>query len=318
MLYKRSIAVAAAFVFAVVFPSAAAASANASAIVRGGVPWTDQTVFALSPTYSYVAEWMGYSTGWIEIGGPATQLYAGSAGVFELDSSGNIWMYNGTPFSWTEIGGPGSEFAEGGGHLYGLGPNDNYVAEWNGTPNSWTIIGGPASSIAAGADGLVATAPYGTTEDAWHYNGTPNNWTDISGPAGEFAVGVNTIYRLDENDSTISQWNGGTTWTPIYTVAAGGIILEMFAGGAGVFIGDEPNDAGPTTYRKYNGTPNSWSVIGGGRGFVPSPIVESSTSLFGVTDDSNFRVASVDIYSGSGTSWTVIGGPAAPNLAAGD
>jgi hypothetical protein len=50
-------------------------------------------------------------------------------------------------------------------------------------------------------------------------------------------------------------------------------------------------------------------------------MVESGTSLHGATlDNSDGGGAStnVEIYSGSGSSWTVIGGPANPNLAAGD
>jgi hypothetical protein len=313
MLYRRSVAVASAFAAATWFTAAAASGAT----VRPVVPWTDQTVYALSPTDSYVAEWMGLSTGWIEIGGPATKIYAGSAGVFELDASGNIWMYNGTPFSWTEIGGPGDEFAEGGGHLYGLGPNDDYVAEWNGTPNSWTIIGGAAGWITAGTDGLLAGAPYGTTEDVWHYNGTPNNWTDISGPGYGFVVGQNAVFRVNEDRDTVSEWTGGTTWTTILTVGINDL-LDPVGGDAGLYISYETSDAGPVQYLEYDGSPNNWSVIGGGPGAVPTPIVESRTSLFGVTDGSNGRVANVDVYSGSGTAWTVIGGPADPSLAAGD
>ena len=316
MHYSRA---AVAFGVAVVFSAATATGASASSIARVAIPWTDQTVFALSPTDSYVAEWMGYSSGWIEIGGPATQIYAGSAGVFELDASGNIWVYNGTPFSWTEIGGPGDEFAEVGGHLYGLGPNDNYVAEWNGTPNSWTIIGGPAGWITAGTDGLVAGAPTGTTQDVWHYNGTPNNWTDISGPGEGFVVGENAIYRVNEDRDNVSVWTGGTTWT---TILSTGIddLLDPTGGDWGLEVSFQTSDTQPWQYLKYDGTPGAWSLIGGGvPGPDATPIVASRTSLFGVTDDgTDGRVATVDIYSGSGTSWTVIGGPADPRLAAGD
>jgi hypothetical protein len=318
MLNRRVAAMASAVAAAVAFGAADATSAGASAVARQVVPWADQTVYALSPTDSYVAEWMGPSTGWIEIGGPAGHIYAGSAGVFETDSSGNIWVYNGTPFSWTQIGGPGEEFAEGGGHLYGLGPTGGYVAEWNGTPNSWTIIGGPAGSISAGTDGLVATAPYGTTEDGWYYDGTPNSWTDISGPEAEFAIGADTIYRLDENRDTISEWTGGSDWTPILSVGINDL-LDLIGGDDGVYVSYETSDAGPEQYLEYDGTPNAWSVIGGGAGLVPVPIVESRTGLYGVTSASDFGpIASVDLYSGSGTTWTVIGGPADPSLAAGD
>lgn len=163
MLYKRSAAVAAAFVAAVASPAFTAASA--SALVA--IPWTEQTVFALGPTDNYVAEWMGLSQGWTIIGGTASEIYAGSAGVFATNpSTGDIYEYNGTPGSWTEIGGPGAQFAEGGGHLYGLGPDYSYVAEWNGPAQGWAIIGGPprtSTPVPTDSSTRHPTAPTGTS-----------------------------------------------------------------------------------------------------------------------------------------------------------
>lgn len=306
MSYKRSAAVAAAFVTAIVFPALAASNASA----RVAIPWTDQTVFAIGPTGNYVAEWMGLSQGWTVIGGPASEIYAGSAGVFATNpSTGDIFEYNGTPGSWTEIGGPGAQFAEGGGHLYGLGPNDAYVAEWNGTPNSWTVIGGAAQEIYAGTDGLIATAPSSnSTGDTWHYNGTPGSWTDIGAHGWDFAVGNGAIYRADDDLTTISEWTGGTTWTPILNT--GGEILNLVGGDQGVYVYNYSVNGNQVF--AYNGTPNNWSLISTNG---PLPETESQTSLYGVTEGPT-GPASVDQYSGTGTTWTVIGGPADPNLAA--
>jgi len=277
------------------------------------IPWTDQTVFALSPTDSYVAEWMGLSSGWTIIGGAASHVYAGSAGVFATDpTSGDIWQYNGTPNNWTEIGGPGKEFAEGGGHLYGLGPNGAYVAEWNGTPNNWTVIGGTAQDIYAGMDGVVATARTNNSSgDVWHYDGTPGDWTDIGVHGWDFAVGNGVVYRADDDFTSISEWTGGTTWTPILTT--GTDIINLVGGDHGVYVYNA-STAGNQVFA-YNGTPNNWSLITPGTG--PLPEAESATSLYGVVEGPT-GPTSVDQYSGSGTTWTVIGGPADPNLAAGD
>ena len=335
MLYRRTLAVATAFVVATAFGAATATGASASASARIYIPWTEQTVFALSPNDSYVAEWLGLSKGWIEIGGPAKKIYAGSAGVFELDASGNIWMYNGTPFSWTEIGGPGAEFAEGGGHLYGLAPDDSYVAEWNGPgQGGWTVIGGTAQDIYAGPGGLVATAPgaYDVSGDIWRYNGTPNSWTDIGGGAytlwvdsASVAVGVNAVYRTDPPNAAgvtvVDEWTGGTTWTPILTTGSGDDVLDLLAGYDGLYLYDVT--ATTDYFLKYNGTPNSWSPISEGYDQTsngPIPSAESRTSLYGyaVNTATGVGASSVEIYSGSGTSWTVIGGPADVPLAAGD
>ena len=325
MLYKRSAAVAAAFVAAVASPVLTAASASAR-----DIPWTEQTVFALGPTENYVAEWMGLSQGWIVIGGPASEIFAGSAGVFAtIPSTGDIFEYDGTPGDWTEIGGPGSQFAEGGGHLYGLAPDSSYVAEWNGPGQGWTIIGGPAADIYAGPDGLVDTEPYGSSGDIRRYNGTPNSWTDIGGPEGfatlnDIAVGPGAVYRINPANAAgvtvVDEWTGGTTWNPILTVGSGQHPGSLIAGYDGVYLDDVTTTS--DAYLKYDGTPNDWSQISEidyyGDGLYP--MAESSTSLYGVTLDNldgDGASTDVEIYSGSGSSWTVIGGPADPGLAAG-
>lgn len=332
MLHKRSAVIAAAFMAAMTPPVLTAATASASTSART-LPWTEQTVFALGPTDNYVAEWMGPSQGWIVIGGPASEVFAGSAGVFATNpSTGDIYEYNGTPGSWTEIGGPGAQFAEGGGHLYGLAPDSSYVAEWYGPTQGWGIIGGPAANIYAGPDGLVDTAPYGpngSNGDIRHYNGTPNSWTDIGGPEGfptlnDIAVGSGAVYRINPATAAgvtvVDKWTGGTAWTPILTVGSNDHLGELIAGNDGVYLSDVTSTS--EAYLKYNGTPDNWSQISEidyyGNGLYP--MVESSTNLYGATldvSDGDNASTDVEIYSGSGSSWTVIGGPANPNLAAG-
>jgi hypothetical protein len=71
VLYKRSVALAAAFTVAVALPVLTAASASAIYL-----PWTVQTVFTLAPDDSYVAEWNGPGAGWTIIGGPADPALA--------------------------------------------------------------------------------------------------------------------------------------------------------------------------------------------------------------------------------------------------
>ena len=327
MRYKGAGVVAAAF--AVVVASSALTSVSASVV--GGFTWAEQTVFALGPNDNYVAEWTGVPQHWTVIGGPAVHVYAGSAGVFAIEpATGDIAEYNGTPGSWTVIGGPGQQFVEGGGHLYGLGPNFDYVAQWNGTPGSWTIIGGAAKHLYAGAFGLVATGPNGSTGDIWHYNGTPGDWTDIGAPGGSIyaysavAVGSDAVYRIGAPNSAgvtvVDEWTGGTAWNPILTVGSTDELNNLIAGHDGVFLADSTS-AGER-YLEYGGTPNSWSpvtpMIYNSDGVYP--LAESGTNLYGGTLGANGTddTSDVEIYSGTGTTWTVIGGPADPNLAAGD
>ena len=305
MFYNRATSVASSVVTAVLFTVATGTSASASVTT---IPWTQQTVFELAEDDSYAAEWMGPSSGWTIIGGSATRIYAGSAGVFETDASGNIWVYNGTPYSWTEIGGPGAEFVEGGGHLYGIGPDYNYVAEWMGLSTGWEIIGGPAQDIYAGPDGMIALSP---SLDAYLYEGTPGSWTEIGGQATDYAVG-NAIYRVDLAGDDVEQWTGGTTWEQIFHDYDE--VQSISAGGAGLYATDET----AADQLKYNGTPYSWTKIAGSGLGDPLPAAISLTSLYGVTINASGGASSVVLYSGSGTTWTTIGGPADMYLAAGD
>ena len=315
MFYNRATSVASSVVTAVLFTVATGTSAGASVTT---IPWTQQTVFELAEDDSYVAEWMGPSSGWTIIGGSATRIYAGSAGVFETDASGNIWVYNGTPYSWTEIGGPGAEFVEGGGHLYGLGPDSSYVAEWNGTPYSWTVIGGPAQYIDAGGRGLIATNP--STGSVYFYNGTPESWSYIGGPGAYFVVGSNAVFRVSTDSTTLDEWISGTTWTPI--LDNGMYIDGVVAGAAGVFAAEVVPGV-DDLYLKYSGVPALWTQIGHGKGQgfdssdTPYPDVESRTSLYGFGSTAD-GVMTIGLYSGSDSTWTTIGGPADVLLAAGD
>lgn len=293
-----------------VFTAATGTGQAATATARSLIPWYEQTVFALAPDRSYVAEWNGPGAGWTIIGGPASAVYAGSAGMFATSpTTGDIWMYNGTPNSWTKIGGPGYQFAEGGGHLYGIGPDLSYVAEWNGpTEGGWTIIGGPADGIAAGPAGMVMQ----TTEnggEALLYNGTPGSWTQIGGDSDDVVVG-NAIYRTDLDDNDVEQWTGGTTWEQIYAGGAGAGVSLVTAGPAGLFLMSHL-----TFDLEYNGTPFSWTPISGNNPYVAAV---SRTMVYGLTRDSSGNVTSVDLFSPSDNTWTAIGGPAYLVLAAGD
>jgi hypothetical protein len=307
-MIRKKAAVSAAL-SALALASSAATASGATVVPIHRITWTEQTVFALAPDRSYIAEWNGPGAGWTEIGGSAAKVYAGSAGVFKLDWYGNIWEYNGTPGSWTEIGGPGWEFVEGNGHLYGITPDESSVVEWDGTPNSWTVIGGPASEIAVGGQGVVAMTPNRDQVDL--YDGTPGQWTKIGDAAGAISVDSSGIYELDSTWQNVEQWTGGTSWEQIYS--SGGLGVELGADGpAGFFI---VNGSGEQL--EYGGTPGSWTQFGFAAGSGPFVGAVSRTNVYGVTVGTA-GVTSVDVYSASSASWTVIGGPAYGGLAAGD
>jgi hypothetical protein len=303
-----------------VFIVKAAAIAAALVCVAGGTAWAHSgpvgfqavTVFAIGPNDSYVAEYDGTPGQWTVIGGPATRVYAGSAGVFAVSpGSGDIYQYDGTPGEWTVIGGPGSEFAEAGSHLYGLGPNGAYVAEYDGTPGEWTTIRSQgAYDIYGGADGLFATS-HDSAQDALEYDGTPGDWTDLGfGPVLGMAVGTNSVYAESLNGQNVDQWVPGSGWVRIGPPVLGQSGDGILAGGGGLVM--EIPSAGEVV--EYNGTPGSWSVISTDP-FLGAEAI-STDYIYGI--DFAGSTTAVDLYSGSGTQWTVIGGPASAPLAAGD
>lgn len=313
MFFVKAAVVAAAVLAAAAGPATAGTAAVVPASVRPGpVNFSTLTVYAVGPTDNYVAEWTGTAGSWTFIGGAATHVYAGSAGVFATDpTSGDIWQYDGTPGQWTVIGGPGNEFAEGGGHLYGLGPNDAYIAEYDGTPGQWTIIQNqPTGDIYAGTYGLFAIAKDGVG-DLIHYNGTPDSWTNIgSGDVSNVAVGTNAVYAVSIDCLSVSEWNSGTGWELIGPSHSGDCVDGLTAGGAGLVIDDE--DAA-TSYL-YGNAPYKWTAINVSPYLVPDAI--SPKYIYGV--DFSGGTTTVEMYAGTGTQWTTIGGTVTPPLAAAD
>ena len=142
-------------------------------------------------------------------------------------------------------------------------------------------------------------------------SGTPGDWTDIGfGPVLYVAVGTNAVYAVSLSGVNVDQWTSASGWVrigpPIPGQNAGGLV----AGGGGVVMENEVTQE----VLEYNGTPGSWSVIGTSPTLSAQAV--SSDYIYGL--DSADDTTAVEVYSGSGTQWTVIGGPASATLAAGD
>jgi hypothetical protein len=282
---KFSKAAACAVAMGLVVASAGTSSAKVSPFVLD--------VYALGPTANYVAQWTPAGRTWSIIGGAANEIYEGPAGLFETLSDGSdIYAYSGVPNEWTVIGGPGTAFAVGGNNLYGVGLNDAYVAEWNGTNAGWTEVGGPASEIFAGGAGLFAM---NSSADLFHYDGTPGQWTYVGTNLGLCKVNDTTIYCLNTSTSDVEQWNASSnTWAVI-----GGPAADLYAAMNSVYMLDLNSN-----YDTYDGTPGAWTTIGGAN--VGYELVANWSGLFDLGGNNAF----VGEYSGSGTSWSQIGGPA--------
>jgi hypothetical protein len=178
---------------------------------------TTDRLFGLSPDRAHVSVYNGSGAGpgaWTSIGGVATRLYAGGAGLFATNpNDGSVSKYN-SDGTWTRIGGPADSFAVTGNALYGLSSDKSAVSVYNGTPGSWTVIGGAATRIYGGGAGLFATNP--NDGSISKYNGAPGQWTRIGGPGNSFAVGSTRLYGLAPDKSSVLVWSGsGTGWTGI-------------------------------------------------------------------------------------------------------
>ncbi|MFG2754657.1 hypothetical protein [Streptomyces xanthophaeus] len=209
-------------------------------------------LYALTPDKSSVVVRNGSS--WTAVGGAASALYAGGAGLFAIyPGDGGIYRYNGTPNSWTRVGGAGAAFAVSDRHLFALTTDRSAVMQWTGSGVGWEQIGGAATALYAGAAGLFATNP---GDGGIHrYNGTPNSWARVGNSGAAFAVNDNALYGLTPNRSAVMRWTGsGDRWEQV-----GGPAESLYAGGT-TMVATSPN--GGDVFR-FNGTPHSWTQIGG-------------------------------------------------------
>ncbi|WP_330476760.1 phospholipase A2 [Streptomyces platensis] len=274
-------------VFLSALPAAAEPSVGSSPVVLSrivGAP--EDHLYGLAADHSAVYEQTGSNTHWEKIGGPASDLYAGGAGLFATrPDTGALYKYDGTPEAWSEIGDPGADFAVTGDHLYSLTTDRSAVYEWTGSGTAWNKVGGPASDLYAGGAGLFATRP--DTGALYKYNGTPEAWSEIGNAGTDFAVTGDHLYSLTTDRSAVYEWTGsGTAWNKV-----GGPASDLYAGGAGLFATRPDTDA----LYKYNGTPEAWSEIGN----AGTDFAVTDHHVYGLTPD---RIAVFE-WEGKGTEW---------------
>lgn len=247
------------------------------------------SLYALSPNRDSVWEWQG-GQNWRRVGGPAADLYAGSAGVFATSpANGDIFRYNGTPDSWTKVGGPGTTFAMAGSHLYGLSPNRSGIWQWQGG-ETWKQVGGPAHWIYGSTVGLFATAP--GNGDIFRFVNA--SWSKIGGPGRTFVANNTGLYGLSPDGSGVWNWAGAQTWRHIGGAAG------WLSGGAGVLLATQPNTG---EIFRWSGSGLTWFKIGGpGADFR----VAGNNSIFRLAPDRS----GVWMH-WSGETWVNVGGPAA-------
>jgi hypothetical protein len=172
---------------------------------------------------------------------------------------------------------------------------------WRGFGTPGTSIGPlsawPVSTIYGGGYGLFATNAQTGDIYRWSVNGGNDisgaTWNRIGGPGAEFAVTGDGLYGLTPDRGAIYRYTGtGSTWTRF-----SGPAEHIYGGGFGLLA------TGRLTGNVYNVLPDGMHRIGGpGAEFV-------------VTEDSVYGLApnrqAVYRYTGTGTTWTRIGGPTA-------
>jgi hypothetical protein len=112
---------------------------------------TPDTVYGLTPDRGAVFRFNPASQNdWTQVGTAASQIYAGPFGLVATDpSTGDLFLFLGTPMNWTQIGGPGASFAVTQDTVFGLTPDRGAVNRYDLRGTSWTQVGGPAAAIFA-------------------------------------------------------------------------------------------------------------------------------------------------------------------------
>jgi hypothetical protein len=154
----------------------------------------------------------------------------------------------------------------------------------------------------------VYTTPQGTGGDIYGYTGTPLSWVKVGGPGKKFVWGDSWLYGLSPDNKSVFRWTKmGQTWNKI------GEYVDIY-GGAGGLLGIESQSG--DVYLYSQGT-KSWTKIGGpGKMFtVGTHMGEFKPAyVYGLSPDSK----SVWQWTGIGTTWNQIGGPASAIYAGGD
>lgn len=182
----------------------------------------------------------------------------------------------------------------------------------------WYLFIGPRVAY-AGTDVFASTDPlhFSIDEQVGHIpahaaevvpDNTGNLWVSAAGweEGGVYLAPLrfhsgpatgSRLYGLAPGGGSVTEWDG-TSWTTI-----GGPASHLYAGGYGVFATD-PNTG--DIYR-YNGTPMSWSRVGG----PGAEFAVNATTLYGLAPDHS------KVMQYTATGWIQIGGPAAHLYAGG-
>jgi hypothetical protein len=123
---------------------------------------------------------------WLRIGAPGASFVATAESIYGLGDAGNVWRYDGTGDTWTQVGGPASELYAGVWGLVATNPSDHQLYRYLGQPFQWEPIGGPGAVFAVTHDTVFGLTP--DKSAVYRYDGAPNAWTVVGGPADEICA----------------------------------------------------------------------------------------------------------------------------------
>lgn len=179
------------------------------------------SLYGLNSSRSQILMWNGTTgagSAWTPVGGPASAIYGGLAGLLATNPSNTGVYFLGQDMTWQRIGGGGAQFAETwvsvdtGPAIVGLTPNHSGVFLWSGKGTSWTQIGGAAQAIYVDANGtsderyLYATSP--GDKAVYGYENIPGEWVQVGGAGAQFANCWGMLFGLSSVGGSVYRYDG--------------------------------------------------------------------------------------------------------------
>jgi len=143
----------------------------------------------------------------------------GRAKLYGIAPDGaGVWEYSGVPEVWIQIGGPAAQIYAGGFNLYATNPDTGEIYQYQTQlpepERDWIRIGGSARMFAVdvvgcGVPPLGSTDLYGIFPDGtgvWKYDGIPDQWEELAQPGATLAeiyVGGGEVYAVTESGRTL-------------------------------------------------------------------------------------------------------------------
>jgi hypothetical protein len=198
--------------------------------------------------------------------------------------------------NWTEIGTGKSNLVTTRDSVLGISSQDGSLAVFNGNPENWKQVATAAHCFVGNEDGVYQISAAKDAVSAWAP--LTGNWTVIGGAMESLIVGAHTLFGI-KADGTAWMYQG----TPNQWLAIGGPYLDLEATTKFCFaISADGQRILALPLDSMN-----WNTIG------QLPLVRldaTGRALYGV--DASGKIWR---YSGSGTTWSQIGGPYASMVA---